>query len=283
MKNENFIIKISQIALESTLLEVSTHPKPGLVTPFSNGSHKDMDYVTFIKSASAIAPYFIDFIKVGLNYKDDILNKLRPIGVMAERDMFRATRGVNTHKGLIFLIGLICAASGTLYRKKIKIDRLSLSDEVKRITEGIIERELKNIEDEKLTNGQRIYKKYGLTGIRGEVEKGLMSIMECGLPTFEKSIEVLNLNDSLVNTLLALMTRVEDTTIVHRSSIEGLEFVRKYAKMALEAGGMLTEEGRSIIKRMDEDFKERNISPGGCADMLAATYMIYKIEKDMGE
>ncbi|SHE87525.1 triphosphoribosyl-dephospho-CoA synthase CitG [Caloramator proteoclasticus] len=276
---DTFIKKISQIALEATLLEVSTHPKPGLVTPFSNGSHKDMSYVTFMKSASYIAPYFSEFINIGIIYSENILDKLRPIGLIAEKDMFYATDGVNTHKGLIFLLGVICAGCGVLFRENKAINRISISKIVSEITEGIVERELNNYDEKKgMTNGQRIYKKYGLTGIRGEVEGGLKSIIDYALPTFEKYNKRLSINDTLVNTLLSLMTVVDDTTVVHRTSIEGLNFVKKHSKIALELGGMATKEGVDYIENLDRKFKERNISPGGCADLLAATYMIYKIE-----
>ncbi|MCX7695355.1 MAG: triphosphoribosyl-dephospho-CoA synthase CitG [Caloramator sp.] len=280
INRETFIKKISQIALEATLFEVSTHPKPGLVTPFSNGSHNDMCYVTFLRSASSIAPYFSEFIKAGILFKENVLDNLRPIGIMAEKDMFCVTGGVNTHKGLVFLLGVICAGCGALFRKNKEINRYTIANEISEITKGIVEKELDNYDEKKgMTNGQRIYKKYGLTGIRGEVEGGLKSIIDFALPTLEKYNKKLSLNDMLVNTLLSLMTVVDDTTVVHRASIEGLEFVKKHSKIALGLGGMATKEGIEYIEKMDREFKERNISPGGCADLLAATYMIYKIEE----
>lgn len=168
--------------------------------------------------------------------------------------MFNATGGVNTHKGLIFLIGIISAAVSRLYKHKYEINRFTISREIKNITQGIIERELKNI-DGVITNGQRIFKEYGITGIRGEVEGGLKSIIEIGLPTFEKYKD-LTLNDALVNTLIALMTEVDDTTVVNRAGIDGLKFVKEHAKKALELGGMESMEGKRYIEKMDMEFKK---------------------------
>lgn len=282
LDEKSFIGYIAKTALEATIIEVLTHPKPGLVTPFSNGSHNDMDYVTFIKSAKSIAPFLGLFVKAGFNREEDVLKELRKVGLEAEKEMFKATHGINTHKGLIFIIGIISAAYGNLFYKNEGISNEELSNKVKNITRGIVERELKN-NNYQLTNGQKIFYKYGITGIRGEVEEGLQSIFSYALPTLKSYKKKLDLNDTLVNALLSLMAVVDDTTVVHRAGLDGLIFVKKTAKEALELGGMLTKEGREHIEKMNQEYIKRRISPGGCADLLSATYLIYKIQNDMGE
>lgn len=109
------------------------------------------------------------------------------------------------------------------------ISKERLSNKVKNITKGIVERELKN-NNYQLTNGQKIFYKYGITGIRGEVEQGLQSIFNYALPTLKSYIKKLDLNDALVNTLLSLMAVVDDTTVVHRADLDGLMFVKKFPK-----------------------------------------------------
>ncbi|MCX7951581.1 MAG: triphosphoribosyl-dephospho-CoA synthase CitG [Clostridiales bacterium] len=282
LDEKSFIEYIAKTALQATILEVLTHPKPGLVTPFSNGSHNDMNYVTFIKSAKSIAPFLELFVKAGFNKEEDILKELRKVGLEAEKEMFKATNGINTHKGLIFILGIISAAYGNLIYTNEGISKERLSNKVKNITRGIVERELKN-NNYQLTNGQKIFYKYGITGIRGEVEQGLQSIFNYALPTLKSYIKKLDLNDALVNTLLSLMAVVDDTTVVHRSDLDGLMFVKKISQEALNLDGMLTKDGRQHIEKMNQEFIKRRISPGGCADLLSATYMIYKIQNDMGE
>ncbi|WDC84465.1 triphosphoribosyl-dephospho-CoA synthase [Caloramator sp. mosi_1] len=153
-------------------------------------------------------------------------------------------------------MGVICAGCGVLYRKNKTINRFTISEIVSEITKGIVDKELNKLNTQNdITNGQRIYKQYGLTGIRGEVEEGLKSILNYALPTLEKFNKELSINDVLVNTLLSLMSVVDDTTVVHRASIDGLEFVKNHSKIALELGGMATKEGVEYILKMDNEFK----------------------------
>ena len=49
---------INELCNESILTELNLHPKFGLVTPYTNGSHKDMDYNLMIKAKNSILPYF---------------------------------------------------------------------------------------------------------------------------------------------------------------------------------------------------------------------------------
>ena len=42
---------------------------------------------------------------------------------------------------------------------------------------------------------------------------------------------------------------------------------------------MLSEKGRHMTYQMDDDFIDRYISPGGCADLLAVTHFLYKINQ----
>jgi len=108
---------VGNLALTATLYEVSAAPKPGLVDPFSRGAHSDMDYFTFLASAAALAPFFVDFARIGAEFAGEspgLLAELRKLGIEAEKSMYAATQGINTHKGLIFSMGLACAAAGKL-------------------------------------------------------------------------------------------------------------------------------------------------------------------------
>ena len=52
------IKKLSSLAQQAILSEISLTPKPGLVDKFSNGCHADMNYQTFVDSTAAISPWF---------------------------------------------------------------------------------------------------------------------------------------------------------------------------------------------------------------------------------
>jgi triphosphoribosyl-dephospho-CoA synthase len=101
---------IANTAGAALLAELDTWPKPGLVSHVDQGSHTDMDAGTFQASTAAIVPFFAQLTEAGAGGAD--LPALRDIGLAAERAMLSATGGVNTHRGAIFGLGLLCAAAG---------------------------------------------------------------------------------------------------------------------------------------------------------------------------
>lgn len=110
--SEEIAADIGRLALTATLLEAAASPKPGLVDPYSPGAHDDMDYFTFLGSAAALGPWFVEFARLGAGHRgelSELLPALREAGKAAELHMFAATGGVNTHKGLVFSLGLLCA------------------------------------------------------------------------------------------------------------------------------------------------------------------------------
>lgn len=273
---------ISQKALTSLLYEVSASPKPGLVDRFNQGAHKDMDFFTFMASSAALNQYFHNCAIEGVKYAEknpqQLFNTLRNLGMEAEKAMFTATNNVNTHKGLIFSLGIICAAASCcmLESERKIVDVETICTKVSLMTQGLCLRELTNLnKKENLTYGEKLYQKYGLKGIRGEVENGFPTVRNYSLPVLKemKSMKTLHLNDILVQTLLHLMAVNEDTNIVARHNLETLEYVHHYAGRVLDSGGMLKKEGVEMVYDMDRDFIQRNISPGGSADLLAVTVM----------
>ena len=104
--------EITEAAALALRLELDCHPKPGLVTPRSMGSHGDMDHACMAQGIAAIAPFFQALAlagRDGAGFAD-----LKPIGLAAEQGMMTATGGVNTHRGAIFSLGLLVAATAGL-------------------------------------------------------------------------------------------------------------------------------------------------------------------------
>lgn len=274
--------RIGEAAILGMLYEVSSSPSPGLVSPYSSGVHRDMDFFTFMRSSSSIAYAMYLCAQVGMDYPvEDILKTIRSVGIEAEKNMFKATGGVNTHRGFLFLGGVACAAAGYCVQTAINLDRENISSACSEICYGIVEGELANIKyEEKLSNGEKLYIKHGIRGVRGEVEEGLPTVLEIGLPMYEDGIYYdLPTGEALCHSLMGIMTRVEDTTVVNRCGLDGLAFMRKLAGIAVEIGGMKTVEGKEFIHDLDRVFNDNNISPGGAADLLAITVMIHELEK----
>lgn len=287
MDNNKFCRQISSLCIKSILYEVTVAPKPGLVDRMNCGAHDDMDIFTFLDSASVLQPYFYHCVKKGLEFTDEdptkLMIEIRPLGIEAEKIMFEATGGINTHKGVIFSFGVICAAVGSLFREKKNktLDQMTVVNRVKEITKGI-SRELEEAKDkEELTYGEKLYLNYGVKGIRGEVEFGFETVVNYSLPILDSLLkkQKYSLNDVLVDTLLHLIRRTEDSNILGRQGLDGLRYAQEEADKALGLGGYLSQEGRLFVEQMDKDFIKRNISPGGAADLLGVTLLLYYIGK----
>ena len=273
---DNISYRVSQEALNAMINEVSAMPSFGLVSPTTMGSHKDMDYYTFLKSSFAITPYIREMIKVGYSYKrlEEIFKDIRKIGVECEKEMFKATDGVNTHKGMIFLMGIISSVVGKVLYDHKQFEHIQ--EYMKEMVKNILD-DFKNIDINKpMTHGEKLYINHGFTGIRGEIKDGLTVVFNDVLPKYELS--VLKNNDLNVQILLELMSKVEDSTIVHRHNINTLKNVKKDAKEILKLGGMKTEEGRKKAFLLEKRYIEEYISPGGSADLLAIIIFLRKVK-----
>lgn len=272
--------KVGQYLTQAILLEVSTHPKPGLVTRLSNGAHKDMSIFTFMMSSAVLSKAFNDLQDIGQAHRGtlaELFCKLRSYGVGAEAELLRVTKGVNTQRGILFAGGIVSAVSG--YAMNMGLSRDALLPMIKKMAAGLVARELKNLDHAAMTAGEKLYYKYGITGIRGEVENGFPSVINHGLPALEDAFNKgATINDALVHALIALMTVVEDSNVIWRTDYETLLEVQRIAKDILNLGSVFTEKGRIAIAETERYFLQRRISPGGSADLLSVTITLYLLE-----
>ena len=272
--------KVGQYLTQAILLEVSTHPKPGLVTRLSNGAHKDMSIFTFMMSSAVLSKAFNDLQDIGQAHRGtlaELFCKLRSYGVGAEAELLRVTKGVNTQRGILFAGGIVSAVSG--YAMNMGLSRDALLPLIKEMAAGLVARELKNLDHAAMTAGEKLYYKYGITGIRGEVENGFPSVVNYGLPALEDAFDKgATINDALVHALISLMTVVEDSNVIWRTDYDTLLEVQRIAKNILSLGSVFTEKGRMAIAETERYFLQRRISPGGSADLLSVTITLYLLE-----
>lgn len=266
--------QVGVLAVRSLLDEVCTTPKPGLVDRENSGSHRDMDIFTFVASAAALGSYFRRCVEIGQETATDSPNgtfcQLRSAGLKAEQDMYAATNGVNTHKGAIFTIGILCGAAGRLWKPDCGWDRDAILCEVSAMTKDAMEADFQKGGD---TVGYRLYSRNGIRGIRGEVALGLPSVANIGLPVFATSLNrYFDRNRAGVMTLLHLIANVEDTNMISRGGIDGAKAGAEKVRELLK-----TEVTLEAVEELNRWFVERNLSPGGCADLLAAVYFIHSL------
>lgn len=271
---------VDAMVTHALLEEVATTPKPGLVDRNNDGAHRDMTFLSFQMSASALRGYWKDCFLIGAKTAElparEAFAEMRARGMEAERKMLAATRGVNTHKGAIFTLGTICGALGRLWQPEAPCtDHERLSKACAVLCADAVEADYSVLEKSRAahTAGERLYLQYGMRGIRGEVAAGLPAVLETGLPVLEACLdEGMSRNDAGVIALLYLIARGEDTNMIKRGG---------YA-LAREMSSSLRDELRrnprptmESVRQLDELFIRRNLSPGGCADLLAVSFFLH--------
>jgi len=276
-EREAAIVKrLTSLALNALLYEISLTPKPGLVDKFSNGSHGDMSYRTFIDSSAAISTWFGSLVHAGFSFQESDFTKalpiLRVIGLRMESAMFEATENVNTQKGIIFLMGLSLFACGKLFSENDRFQAEQFRSIISDICKDIVKNELVNISQTGKSHGEDIFRKYGFSGARGEAESGFRTVFELGLPQLNGT-EKLN-DEMMIKCFLAIVSKNDDTNILYRRGPIVLSAFQDLCKNAL---GNFDEPNYSAVI----DFcKNENISPGGSADLLAVTIFVWSVIND---
>lgn len=255
-------VDVPALAEEALWQELDLTPKPGLVDKYNNGAHRDMDHALFVRSIAAITPWFTRFAELGDKHAHrpagEQLRMIRPMGIACEQEMYAATGGVNTHKGGIFALGLLCFAAGRLG----EVNPQRLCREVSDICRGLVERELAS-RSSLATAGERQFHQFGLTGARGEAESGFATVRKALSGWNRRHLHAL---------LLRLMAVNPDSNLVSRGGMNGLRYVQDYAHDLLENGW---DEGALIA--MDNALITRNLSPGGSADLLSVGWVLSKV------
>ena len=262
---------LADAAKSALLTEVWSTPKPGLVDRDNNGSHTDMSLSMFEKSASALHDSFLQCAKSGAESADDtqvLASHLRTIGIAAEERMYEATGGINTHKGAIFSIGILCCAAAMGFESFA-----DLQENCRMIAETLLQKDTASG-----THGLKARESCGTGGIRKEALSGFDSAFSIGLPALEKALDAdRSENDSLVYALLSIMAATEDSNLVHRGGMEGMDFAQKEAQKLTAEGPKALDMEK--VRMLDGEFIKRNLSPGGSADLLAFSAMLYMIKR----
>ena len=270
-ESENQAERLGDLASLCLKLEVETYPKPGLVSHVDNGAHGDMDAELLCRSADSLTPFFRDLAIAGA--AGGGMNRLRAIGVDAERAMLAATGGVNTHRGAIFGLGLLCAAAG--YRNALGIRR-SLGRLVsERWGEAILSGPVSL-----RSHGAVAARRYGAGGARAEAARGFPSVHGIALPALQAARQLAPHDEEAVRvqTCMTLIANTVDTNLLHRGGLDGLQFAQTSASAFLALGGIGCPAWRGRAVAIHRAFVTRNLSPGGSADLLAMALFVDRLE-----
>lgn len=260
---------LADAAVHALLEELELYPKPGLVSRHDRGSHPDMDYHLMRKSAESLHPFFAEIERNPGGFYDC----LKPIGIRAEQRMLEVTGGINTHRGAIFILGMLVAATARCKQKSASDIQQSILGNY-----GLFLREHEIAIAESHTHGAMARRVVGSSGARGEAARGFPSVFEMGLPHFERLLAQGTCRQAAaLETLMLLISLTDDTNLFHRGGVKGSTFACHGASEFLKHGGIHRRGWFQNLQNLHIQFVSEHLSPGGCADLLAAVFFLDRI------
>lgn len=282
-KKERTVSALSSLCVDSLILEAETTPKPGLVDKRNVGSHPDMTMELLIKSARALKGYFAACAALGFDTDDPraIFSPLQREGLRAEQTMLKATGGVNTHKGAIFSLGILCAAAAHGERRGNCPDPRSVCGVAQSIVRKAVFNYFSSLDESKAKSfGEKLYVSSRVRGIRGEAADGFPAVLDTALPALDRYAPLYpSFCGAGARALICLLGRVKDTTLIKRGGAERAEEIGRLAR-DMVARGDLSDEA---LIRLDELFIAENLTCGGCADLLSCAYFLYNFERTISK
>lgn len=254
--------------------ELSLTPKPGLVTLIDRGSHEDMDAHTFMRSLFALRHYFVQIAEAGFDGAEFAV--LERHGIAAEARMLAATGGINTHRGAVFMLGLLCAAAGAALREHGgALHPLSLRDALRRHWgEALAARSRRP----STLPGGIAARRHGLRGASEEAALAFPVLFETALPALRAArARGLTPQQARLDTLFHIMAVLDDSNLAHRGGLTGLRQAQQAARAFLGRGGIARPEGLQEATAIAHAFVAQRLSPGGAADTLAAACWITRV------
>lgn len=266
--------RLADLAVQALIDEADLSPKPGLVDRRGNGAHSDLHLGLMHASAHALWPAFKAMAEAAQEVGEvgqPLRETLGQLGRDGEADMLRVTGGVNTHRGAIWALGLLSAAAALqadapdsrgVAATAAALARLS--DPAAPVTSD--------------SHGARVCRRYGVLGAREQAQYGFPAVIEHGLPQLLASRRAgAGEQNARLDALLAIMSSLTDTCVLHRAGLEGLTRMQAGARAVLDAGGAASLAGRRQLRLLDRDMLALNASPGGAADLLAATLFLDRL------
>jgi len=263
--------RLADLAVDALIDEADLSPKPALVDRRGNGAHTDLHLGLMHASALALWPAFKEMAEAALHIGEvgpPLREAIGRIGREGEQAMLATTNGVNTHRGAIWALGLLVTAAA-LQPKSIALcaARLALLDD--------------RYAPKPLSHGVQVAQRYGARGAREEAQLGFPSVLQRGLPQLQSSrANGVGEQNARLDALLAIMTELADTCVLYRAGEQGLHAMQSGAQAVLDAGGSASLTGRRRLHELDQQLIALNASPGGAADLLAATLLLDRIERD---
>ncbi|SAL38278.1 triphosphoribosyl-dephospho-CoA synthase [Caballeronia peredens] len=266
---------IAQCAVDALIDEARLSPKPALVDQRGSGAHRDLDLDTMLRSARALQPTFFAIARAASSAPPSqaLREQLARIGREGEAAMMRATDGSNAHRGAIWIVGLLCAGAA--------MHAPGDSDAICASAAAIARHEDRYAPASATTShGARVTQRFRVAGARGEARDGFPHARRIGLPALDDArAHGLAEADARLDALIAIIASLDDTCLLHRGGLDALDAAQRGARDVIDRGGVSTTDGRAALARLDAELLALNASPGGAADLLAATLFLDSLRR----
>ncbi|RMT79594.1 triphosphoribosyl-dephospho-CoA synthase [Pseudomonas viridiflava] len=270
---------LADLAVDALMDEANLSPKPALVDRRGNGAHTDLHLGLMHASALSLWPTFKLMAEAAAQFEaleQPLREELGRLGREGEAAMLRTTGGVNTHRGAIWALGLLVTAAAldvtdcTPAAVCQRAGRLALIED-------------RQVAINRNSHGSVVARRYGVMGAREQAQQGFPAVMHAALPQLRRSRTAgSGEQNARLDALLAIMTTLADTCVLHRAGPEGLQAMQQGAQRVLDAGGSASLAGRRELHELDQQLLALNASPGGAADLLAACLFIDGLEPALG-
>lgn len=269
-----FCAQIGRLAVRSLYAELALYPKPGLVSLVDNGSHEDMTATTFMRSLFALRHYFIAITEAGM--ADAPFNALQRLGMAAEARMLTATGGINTHRGAIFCVGMLCAAIGYCRAHHIALSAQAIRATLLLQWGAALAAHTHSGTTQ--SHGLQAAAQYAASGAREEAALGLPSVFEVALPALTRTLDAgRSLHCAQIDAFFSLMAHISDTNVYHRGGAAGAAAVKHLAQNFLARGGSADPHWKMVALGCHQALVRQRLSPGGAADLLAASCLVHMV------
>jgi triphosphoribosyl-dephospho-CoA synthase len=264
---QGLAMRLADLAVRALIEEAELTPKPALVDGRGPGAHTDLSLTLLRRSARSLRPSFELMALVSFQQipSQTLREELGTIGRWAERSMLLTTGGVNTHRGAIWTLGLLVSAAAMNATSPETV--VDLAAQLACLPDCNVPKQP--------SNGSQAMQRYNVSGARGEAQAGFPHLIAAGLPRLYRSRQQgASETKARLDGLLAIMMSLNDTCLLHRGGPVALNIAQAGAAAILAAGGAATIQGWQMLQRLDYKLVALNASPGGSADLLAATLFL---------
>jgi len=216
------------------------------------------------RSLFSLRRYFAD---IGRAARKRSFQQLQQLGIAAERRMLRATAGVNTHRGAIFCLGMLCAAIADCHARRMP---LSATNVRRGIAYAVGRQARRTCSGEPCRQQWLACGRHACgRGARQEARWAFPAVFDTALPRLRATLACgRDWQCAQIDAFFALMAASATPMCTIAAARKAPH--RQGAQWRFLAGGAPRIPTAAKAQAIHGNSLRRRLSPGGAADLLAA-------------